>query len=103
MKQTISKYAFIRAFQDANREENFSSRALELLFKYFEEFEESTGEEIELDVLAICCEYTEDAIEDIKSAYDIPENATDSDVIEFLQDNTQYIGETASGLVYASF
>ena len=105
MKKTISKYDFIRAFQDSNREANFSSEALELLFDYFEEYEKSTGEETELDIIAICCEYEENAFEYITSIqYDgLADDATEEEVIEFLQDNTQYIGKTSSGLVYASF
>jgi hypothetical protein len=103
MKTTVSKSNFHDAFRRLNRSENFSYEALELLFEYFEEYEESCGTEIELDVIAICCEYTEDDIEDIKSAYDIPEDEDEDCVIEFLTNNTQYVGKTDCGLVYASF
>ena len=104
MKQTISKYDFARAFSDADRRENFSYEALNLLFDYFEEYEESTGEEIELDVIAICCEYEENDFEYIAQNYDeLDDDASEEDVIEWLSDNTQYIGQTSSGLVYASF
>lgn len=104
MKKTILKYDFIRAFQDSNREANFSHEALELLFDYLEEYEESTGEEVELDVIAICCEYEENEFEYIAQQYDeLEDDASEDEVIEFLEDNTQYIGKTSSGLVYASF
>jgi len=36
-----------------NRKTNFSYEGLEILFEYLEELEESTGEEIELDVIAL--------------------------------------------------
>ncbi len=59
MKQTVSIYQFERAFADMGRLSQFSYEARQKLYEYFEEYEDSTGEEIELDVIAICCEYTE--------------------------------------------
>ncbi len=58
MKKTVSFYDFERAFKECERD-NFSYDGLKALFDYLEELEESTGEEIELDVIALCCEYTE--------------------------------------------
>jgi hypothetical protein len=114
MKTTINQYDFERAFADADRKENFSYEGLGLLFVYFEEYEESTGEEIELDVIAICCEYAEDTFEDIAANYSIDlrdddDNDTLSDnekaeiVRDYLNDNTHLIGETATGFVYEIF
>jgi hypothetical protein len=108
MKTTISKYDFERAFVDADRKENFSYEALGLLFDYFESYEEETGEEIELDVIAICCEYSEDNPDDIISNYSIDVEGMDDDekieaVRDYLSDNTTLIGETATGFVYACF
>jgi hypothetical protein len=104
MKQTISMQHFVNEFADFNRAENFSCEAREMLFDYFEEYEESTGEEIELDVIAICCEYEENDYEYIAGQYsELEDDASEDEVIEFLENNTQYIGKTSSGLVYASF
>lgn len=104
MKKTVSKHEFERAFFTANREDNFSCSALQLLFDHFMEVEEATGEEIELDVVVICCEYEENDFVSIAQQYDALEDDSSEDaVIGFLQDNTQYIGKTSSGLVYASF
>ena len=104
MKKTISKYDFERAFIAANRGDNFSYSALQLLFDHFVEVEESTGEEIELDVIAICSEYEENDFEYIVQQYDeLEDESTEDEVIEFLSHNTQYIGIASSGLVYASF
>jgi len=58
MKQTINEYDFRRAFEQL-RPNNFSYQGLGALFDYFEELEDSIGEEIELDVIGICCEYSE--------------------------------------------
>lgn len=46
---------FQKAFKDSGRETQFSPDALSALFDYYNEFEEK----IELDVIAICCEWTE--------------------------------------------
>jgi predicted ArsR family transcriptional regulator len=108
MKTTVSRYDFERAFVDANRKENFSYEALGLLFDYFEDYEEQTGEEIELDVIAICCEYSEDNPDDIITNYSIDVEGMDDDekieaVRDYLSDNTVLVGETATGFVYLAF
>jgi|TARA_R110000824_G_scaffold9193_1_gene41245 hypothetical protein len=59
MKQTVSMYQFERSFVRMGRAAQFTYEGLQALHEYFEEYEESTGEEIELDVIAICCEYSE--------------------------------------------
>jgi hypothetical protein len=59
MKKTINSYEFERAFVDMNRSEQFSYAGRNALFEYLEQLEEDTGEEIELDVIALCCEYAE--------------------------------------------
>ena len=60
MKQTISEYDFTRAFaQSDSRKNQFSYGALQVIFAYYEELEESVGEQIELDIIATCCDFTE--------------------------------------------
>jgi hypothetical protein len=108
MKTTVSKYDFERAFVDADRKENFSYEALGLLFDYFEDYEEQAGEEIELDVIAICCEYSEDTIEDIANNYgidlvDVDEEDQADFVRNYLEAHTMLVGETATGFVYLAF
>jgi hypothetical protein len=108
MKTTVSRYDFERAFVDAGRKDQFSYEALGLLFDYFESYEEETGQEIELDVIAICCEYSEDTIEDIITNYSIDVEGMDDDeqieaVRDYLSDHTSVVGDTADGFVYACF
>jgi hypothetical protein len=108
MKTTVSRYDFERAFVDAGRKDNFSYEALGLLFDYFESYEEETGQEIELDVIAICCEYSEDNPDDIISNYSIDVEGMDEDekidaVRDYLNDNTMLVGETSTGFVYLAF
>ena len=59
MKQTVNKYDFGEAFTQANRKDNFSYEGLGALFDHLEQYEEDTGEEIELDVIALCGDYSE--------------------------------------------
>jgi hypothetical protein len=114
MKTTIDRHDFAHAFQRAARADNFSGQGLRLLFAYFEEFEEQTGEEIELDVIAICCDYAEDTVEGIARNYSIDlndANPEDDDyedqcrqiVFDYLSDRTSVVGDTATGFVYLAF
>ena len=59
MKKTVNFYDFRKEFEEMDKGDNFSYAGLEALFNYFEEYEAATSEEIELDVIAICCEFTE--------------------------------------------
>lgn len=59
MKKTIDFYDFNEAFIDYRRTDNFSYAGRKALFEYLEEYEQDIGEEIELDVIALCCEYSE--------------------------------------------
>ena len=107
MKQTIGFYEFRKAFESL-RPDNFSYEGLSLLWDYFEQYEEDTGEEIELDVIAICCEYSEDTPEEIAQSYDIDLKDVDEDdiaqtVMDWLCDHTTVCGETDFGrVVYCS-
>ena len=108
MKTTVSNHDFVEAFRAYDRLDNFSFEALDLLFAYFEEYEESTGAEIELDVVAICCDFNESNPDDIIADYRIDVEGLDEDekidaVRDYLNDNTTLVGETASGFVYAAF
>ena len=59
MKTTVNSHQFVEAFRACGRESQFSRAALFALFEYLEEYENSTGEEIELDPIGICCEWAE--------------------------------------------
>ena len=88
MKQTINFYQFKDAFYKMDRGEQFSYNALKALFEYFEEYEDSTDDEIELDVIAICCDYVEyDSLEDFQLDY----NTEDYPDIESIEYNTTVI------------
>ena len=106
MKTTITKSSFIDAFRTMGRFDQFGHEALGLLFDYFEAVEDGTGEEMELDVIAICCDYAVDTMEDIAEAYTIgindPEERRGA-VLDFLLENSVLVGECADGrVVYCS-
>lgn len=69
MKTTVYLEDFHDAFIKAGRESQFSYEARNILFNWIEEFDNDTGEETELDVIALCCEFTENSIEDIVDNY----------------------------------
>jgi len=59
MKQSVNQLDFRAAFNQMDRGDNFTPDALDALFEYLEEYEQDTGAEIELDVIALCCDFTE--------------------------------------------
>lgn len=107
MKTTVDFNDFRHAF-NAIRPNNFSREGLEQLFDYFESYEQDTGEEIELDVIAICCDYVEQSWQNIARDYDIDVEGLDDDeakqhVMNYLCDNTSVIGESNGCFVYQCF
>ena len=68
MKQAINFSQFNDAFQSI-RPDNFSYEGLRLLYDYFEAYAEDTGQEVDLDVIAICCEYVESSADEIIDDY----------------------------------
>jgi hypothetical protein len=111
MKTTVYLEDFRAAFNRAGRGEQFSYEGLGLIFEYIDEYEASTGEEIELDVIAICCEWSESTPAEIIDLYDTDLNTEGMDedeiaaaVFEWLNDETQVAGTTSAGsLVYVQF
>ena len=59
MIRTINEYDFIDAFKKMGRENNFSYDGLIALYEELEMVENDIGKPIELDVIALCCEFTE--------------------------------------------
>lgn len=101
MKTTVNLYDFRDAFTRMDRADAFSYEGLEILFNGLEEFEEDTGEEMELDVIALCCDFYEMHYKDIFNTYPIStevEEPTDEDikneVLHYLEQNTWVLGKT---------
>ena len=105
MHTTITHAAQFRdAFRSVGRGTQFSYEALGLLFDYFED----NAPDMELDVIAVCCDYAEEPVDYIIDTYviDVDTDASEErkmhEVMEWLQNNTQVVGCTSSGIVYCS-
>ena len=86
MYKTISENEFVQEFKECGRESNFSDYGLRQLYSYFEDFEVDSGKEIELDVISICCDFTEyDSLEELQADYN------DIETEEDLECNTQVV------------
>ena len=69
MYKSVDLHTFRNAFQ-AIRPDSFSYKGLEVLFDYLEDLEDQTGEKIELDVIAICCDFSEyESLEEFQGEY----------------------------------
>lgn len=83
IKKTIGRSEFINYFKKS-RPNNFSYDGLVELCNYLEYLSEDIGEDIELDVIALCCDYEEDTIEYFLEQYEV-------ETIEELKDITTVI------------
>ena len=99
---TVTESMFHDAFKSHDCMANFSREACTLLFNMIEELEEGSGEPIELDIVALCCDYSESTLEDINMDYG-QEFETLEEVEEWLQDNTFVVGTAKDTIVYAAF
>lgn len=104
--QTIDTASQFRdQFHRCGRADQFSYEALGLLFDYLND----CGSDVELDVVGVCCEFSEDTPESIASNYDIDTEGFDDGeikdaVLSYLEHNTSIVGETSSGaFVYVQF
>ena len=103
MIQTINVSDFRAAFHSMGRKDQFSYEGLGALFDYLEEFD---GGSYELDVIALCCDYSEETIEQIAENYNLTADDIDeleTAVREYLEENTIIVAETATGFLYAQF
>ena len=106
-----SVHQFREAFRLAGRMDQFSYEGLEVLFDYLEEYSDSTGEPVELDVVALCCDYYESSIQELIDNYKIDLSEVDEDdpdsitevVREYLEDKTSVCGQVEGGFVHAAF
>ena len=102
MKQTVTSYHFVDSFRDCGRETQFTRPALFALFAYLESYEEDCGVELELDPVAICCDWAE-----YESAVEAAESygrefSDESDALDWLREQTQVV-EFQSGVVIQQF
>lgn len=104
MYQTISQWDFVRAFTEMNRETNFSEEGRIALFDFLEE----VNPDSELDVIAICCDFTEYSnLNELKQEYshllEDEDLSDDDEVLEFFRDETVVIELSNGGIIIQQF
>ena len=120
MKKTITKPEFISEFLSSETYKNsFTYDGLSALYDYCEEYEEGTGEDIEFDMVSICCEFSQyesawEAMEQYKPD-DMPVVGEEGDdlteiaekqeaaALEWLEENTMVIPVEGGGVIIQDF
>jgi hypothetical protein len=111
MKNTVTLSSFRDSFQAKGRGEQFTYRGLEALFDFLEEMEEAGGAEMELDVIALCCEFSEyatawECVDDCGYSLDEDEffnsDEREEASLEYLRENTILI-EFKGGIIIQNF
>jgi hypothetical protein len=87
MKQTINFALFCDLFSKGDRYYQFSPAGKRALYDYLTELEDETGEEFELDIVGLCCDYAEyDNLAEFQENY-----GTDYTNIDAIADETTVI------------
>jgi hypothetical protein len=105
MKQTIGLSQFTDAFMSI-RPNNFSHEGLVALFDFIEQQESETGTEQELDVIALCCDFTEMTAQEVIQSYSYEVEDDDNqlnNVIDCLHDDTIVVGKTDNTVIFLNF
>lgn len=70
IKQTVSAYDVIEQAKAMNKIDNFGHDGWRALFQCLEGLSDETGDDIELDIVAWCCDFTRfESVEDYNSQY----------------------------------
>ena len=107
-------YELQTEFNRYDRSENFTPAGVRVLFDYLEEISEESGEDINLDIIGLCCDYSEDTFEDIAVNHridltDLSGETIEDDkeikriVLDYLKNNTVVCGVTGTTALYAAF
>lgn len=90
--QTLTKSDFVQAFKQSSRKDQFSYEALEAIFEYLEDYSNDSGENVELDIVSICCDWNEEGWEGIAKDHgiDLEGCEDDADKIEAVRDHLEY-------------
>ena len=110
----VTESMFHDQFFAFNRENNFSYDARSMLFYYLTEAEDNgeNGESgLELDIIGICCDFTESTIEEFISDYNLEEDTKELEeeekqnfVEEYINYNSIFLGFSSdNSVLYANF
>ena len=107
MFKRVSLQDFKQEFENYGRGNQFSDEALELIYNDLISYEKDSEQSLELDVIAICCEYNEDTVSNVADQCDFALDEMDEDddeedfVVGKLRDETSVAGVTSDGnIVY---
>lgn len=108
--QQVNFSQFCDSFSDTYKN-NFTYEGKKALFEYLEELSDDIGENIELDTVALCCEYNEYSdIEEIQGVYpdikDIEDLRNNTTVIEYSEDSynvEKRVIEKVSGIIIQAY
>lgn len=70
---------------------DWSYEGAKALAEYLEQLSDDTGINVELDTVAIRCEFSEYTMDALRDSYDMLEGLTDERAIELLQEHTTVI------------
>ena len=82
----VSRQEFFDQFQAYGRGNQFSTAALDALYDYYEGYADNCGEPVVLDVIAICCDWSEYTVEEALEDHDV-------ESVEYLRDQAGYLIE----------
>jgi len=103
MIKTITEWDFVNSFDQVNRATNFSVAGRKALFEMLEEIDAN----MELDPIAICCDFTEyGSLEEWKQdyGYEAEDEEDDDDyALDYLRDQTLVLELSNGGLVIQSY
>lgn len=104
MIKTITEWDFVNSFDQVNRSSNFTVAGRKALFEMLEEL----NPEMELDPIAVCCDFTEYAsLEEWKQDYSYEPYDEDEDddeyALDYLRDQTLVLELANGGLVIQSY
>jgi hypothetical protein len=105
MKTIVSEFQFVDSFRHAGREAQFTVNARRALFAHLEDYEDSTGEELTLDPIAVCCDFAEyPSALAASEAYGFKDgiDSKEESALEWLQNRTQVV-EFDGGIVIQQF
>ena len=104
MIQTINVSDFRDAFSRYDRAAQFSYEGLGALFYYLEDIDP----DFDLDVIALCCDYSEETVEQIAENYglELPPDESEEEhqaaVCAYLEAHTSIVAELNGRFIYCS-
>lgn len=110
MKMNVDFSMFVSAFESAGRGNQFSYEGKQALFRYLSYMEDNLGEEINLDIIELCCEYSEysgvELLRDFEHLLDGDEGENEEKIetiIERLADETEVIPIEEGGWIIRKY